>query len=400
MPDLDDPAERLRAAADPRTPQAALAQLAFEYPETRALVARNPSSYDGLIEWLGQFSEPEIVSALETRRTPEPEPETGALTRVLPTAPGARGRFASLIRQPSVMIVSSIVLVAIIVIAIVAGVTISNRNAEARAELLAAAAKFRSSHTPDPVLTATPPPVSTPTAAPTVPRASIVPFGFATAWKQGFSAAGGYTEQVIIGVGTPEAVGTDYPRRVSTGECETYVSGDSGACLSYATTEFSGGTTCSANKTTDAIVPVTVDTTSTTANFKQVIGSRLQISYNADSSDAYLGMARDLEYEATYSDSGATCGTATNGILVEASTSTDSVVSGTKSSTPIFIIIPNYYTPDHPDGDPRVLKSVSITVSGNGSDGTAWTADPKPVVYQSGDGGAVSKPPFTPVSLG
>lgn len=56
------------AAADPSTDLSELARLAHEHPELRAAIAANPSTYDGLLEWLGQFRDPEIDAALARRR--------------------------------------------------------------------------------------------------------------------------------------------------------------------------------------------------------------------------------------------------------------------------------------------------------------------------------------------
>lgn len=55
------------AAADPATDLAQLAALAHEHPELRPLVAANPSTYPGLLEWLAQFDDAEIQAALNAR---------------------------------------------------------------------------------------------------------------------------------------------------------------------------------------------------------------------------------------------------------------------------------------------------------------------------------------------
>ena len=56
------------AAADPATDLGELARLAHEHPELRAIVAANPSTYEGLLDWLGEFGDPEVDAALARRR--------------------------------------------------------------------------------------------------------------------------------------------------------------------------------------------------------------------------------------------------------------------------------------------------------------------------------------------
>ena len=55
------------AAANPATPLATLADLAYNHPQLRALVAANPSAYPGLIDWLRQFDDDDIGRAIAAR---------------------------------------------------------------------------------------------------------------------------------------------------------------------------------------------------------------------------------------------------------------------------------------------------------------------------------------------
>lgn len=64
-------------AADPSTPLAELAQLAYEHPEVRAVVAANPSAYDDLLRWLGQLGDAGVDAALLTRARAEGAPTVG-----------------------------------------------------------------------------------------------------------------------------------------------------------------------------------------------------------------------------------------------------------------------------------------------------------------------------------
>ncbi len=54
-------------AADPTTPGSVLAQIAYERPDLRPLVAANPSAYPELLTWLAGFNEPEVNAALSER---------------------------------------------------------------------------------------------------------------------------------------------------------------------------------------------------------------------------------------------------------------------------------------------------------------------------------------------
>lgn len=60
-----DPVER---ASDPATPLDELQFLAQNHPSLRPLIAENPSTYPALLEWLSEFSDPEIAAALQRRQ--------------------------------------------------------------------------------------------------------------------------------------------------------------------------------------------------------------------------------------------------------------------------------------------------------------------------------------------
>ena len=67
MPETPNDAERERAASDPSTPQTMLADLAYDHPELRVAIAQNPSTYEGLLEWLRDLGDPAVRSALAQR---------------------------------------------------------------------------------------------------------------------------------------------------------------------------------------------------------------------------------------------------------------------------------------------------------------------------------------------
>ena len=50
------------------TDQMQIAQIAQYAPELRACIARNPSTYPALLEWLAQLNDPAINAALRTRQ--------------------------------------------------------------------------------------------------------------------------------------------------------------------------------------------------------------------------------------------------------------------------------------------------------------------------------------------
>ncbi len=57
----------LRAAADPSTPAAELADIVSQHPHAWATVAANPATYPALLEWLALVDDPDVAAALATR---------------------------------------------------------------------------------------------------------------------------------------------------------------------------------------------------------------------------------------------------------------------------------------------------------------------------------------------
>ena len=66
---VPDAVAKVAIALDPATPGATLYQLAQDEPELRPYIAANPSTYDGLLEWLGGLGDPAIDAALARRRS-------------------------------------------------------------------------------------------------------------------------------------------------------------------------------------------------------------------------------------------------------------------------------------------------------------------------------------------
>ncbi|WP_448058845.1 variant leucine-rich repeat-containing protein [Cellulomonas hominis] len=61
-------------AADPTTPGEVLADLAYERPDLRPVVAANPAAYPGLLTWLAALGDPQVEAALAWRRAQEAHP--------------------------------------------------------------------------------------------------------------------------------------------------------------------------------------------------------------------------------------------------------------------------------------------------------------------------------------
>jgi hypothetical protein len=55
------------AASDPNTPLAELADLAYDQPGLRPLIAENPSTYPDLLAWLEELHDPAVTAAIQRR---------------------------------------------------------------------------------------------------------------------------------------------------------------------------------------------------------------------------------------------------------------------------------------------------------------------------------------------
>ncbi len=85
------------AAANPATDPETLRQIAFHYPQLRATVASNPSSYQGLLDWLGALGDPSVNEALadRARRETLAERTTVLPAQTVPTAPTGEPAYPS-----------------------------------------------------------------------------------------------------------------------------------------------------------------------------------------------------------------------------------------------------------------------------------------------------------------
>lgn len=68
MNNQSDPRNLHQLAADPGTDYETLRDIAYRHPELRAVVAQNPHTYSGLLEWLGSLGDPAVDQALAQRR--------------------------------------------------------------------------------------------------------------------------------------------------------------------------------------------------------------------------------------------------------------------------------------------------------------------------------------------
>lgn len=154
----------------------------------------------------------------------------------------------------------------------------------------------------------------------------------AATWTAAYSQTGGYTFRAELSIGSV--------RHAETG----LVLGDatSGAC------DF--------DSQTDALVPYQVRVTNTTSNFTAKAAAHLTIS--------------GASAEATYSDQGATCQQDDFGVQ-----STQPLSDGASSVLRGFFVVPRYYTPDAPSGDPAVLREAQIRFTATTNDAGALSLD-------------------------
>ena len=82
-------------ASDPQTPGQVLADIAALRPDLRVAVASNPSTYPGLLEWLGSMGEPAVDAAIAARRAAIQQ------TQQMPTLPPAAPPAPSWAGQPA-----------------------------------------------------------------------------------------------------------------------------------------------------------------------------------------------------------------------------------------------------------------------------------------------------------
>ena len=90
-------------ASDPQTPGQVLADIAALRPDLRVAVASNPSTYPGLLEWLGSMGEPAVDAAIAARRAAvQQTQQMPMLPPAAPPAPSWAGQPAAQAPRPMV----------------------------------------------------------------------------------------------------------------------------------------------------------------------------------------------------------------------------------------------------------------------------------------------------------
>lgn len=348
--------EQWLLAGDPATPLATLAQLAYEYPELRPIIAMNSSSYPGLLDWLAQLGDPEVARALAARLD---LPPTGAASDVGAVPVAEPFSFATLVKRPGAWIAAGAVAAVIVVIAVIGSVSAANSRAEQEAVARAAASQEQAAAkkaSPAP----TPAPIPSPTPSPVPPPAAEVPRIVGPTWS--FSNKAGFSYDMTMSVGAATRYSKDSPPSFSQG-----------------TTTRKAGTACTIDPVKDVVIPVTWSAKATTQNFKTKISMRA-IFRQVNQKYAGVGIAPfdrdDRVMVEQFFSSGPECSTfsSTNlwgygqaggfGTVFQ-----EELAAGASVQTRFFVIVKNYYTPATPTGDAALLDWITIRPIFGGDNG-------------------------------
>ncbi|HEU0206930.1 MAG TPA: hypothetical protein VFQ74_09610 [Pseudolysinimonas sp.] len=336
-------------AADASTPLERLAELAYQHPETRAAVASNPASYEGLLEWLGSLGDPAVDVALSARADrstvsipPAPITTPGAAAVSPAPSPSFLGAIGRGIMALPLRFRWALGLGTVFVVLLVA-IPIAIVQANGRHTPTPAAATHSSTRTADPVPSEAG--TSTPTPTPTTPPPPVVP---GASWT--FANQSGYSYRMSFIVGTP----------VRYRKNETHPASSTAVY----------GSACSIDAATDLVIPVTWSATATTSGYKTRIAmraliSKTDIAYTGAGIAPFDGENRVLIEQ--YFSSGPVCDTesSTNiwgyghsdGFGVQF---TDPIAEGGRAQAAFTIIVKNYFTPATPQGDTALLDWISI----------------------------------------
>ena len=372
--------EQWLRAGDPETPLALLAELAYEYPELRPIVAINPSSYQGLLDWLAQLDDPEVTRALAARhgllaeteilpQTPDedvhevsptegmlagatipfiaPEPAGDVvLTGAVPTAESFS--FATFIRRPGAWIAVGTVAAAIVMTIVISSVAAATSRAEQEQE---AVARLAASQQEEAAKKASPAPKPSPSPTPTPPPVVEAPQTAGPTWS--FANKSGFSYDMTMSVGTATRYSKDSP--------PSFLQGN---------TTQKAGTACTIDPVKDVVIPVTWSAKATTQDFKTTVSMRA-IFRQMNQKYAGQGIApfdRDnrVMVEQFFS-SGPKCSTfSSTNLWGYAQAGGFSVVfqnelaAGASVRTRFFVIVKNYYTPATPSGDTALLDWITI----------------------------------------
>ena len=140
-----------------------------------------------------------------------------------------------------------------------------------------------------------------------------------------------------------------------------------------------GVQSCTFNATTDAVIPVSFTPTNTTSNFPATLGLVL----NADASASSGGLDTNALQADTVFSSGPSCSSLNDG----SSTSLYNVHWDTATSPggveydAIYLVVPNYYTPAHPDGNTALLRGVVLDIGPTINQNGGTTIPETPTVH-------------------
>lgn len=341
---MTDLSQQLDEAADPNTPLARLAELAYQYPAVRKVVAANPSTYDDLLVWLGQLGDPDIDAILLARRT---APESSVAPETTETNAATAGNVLSatfsravtpvrawLARVPRVVTVTAAIALVAIVVTVIASVgTVSTaqgrldaaitehqqRQADADADADAEAEAEQQSEGPS----------EDPAAAPPAPP-TVSADGHQIEWTETTSLGYSMTSTVTWG-------------SVSRGDGDT---------VHPSSSSFGLGSGCGFEPTKDAYVAGVWRVTNSTENYGLALKSQMSVNGRISTP----GVSVELEW---VTSSGSNCGFST--LPYAASVESNSTMeSGQSIASPIFIIIKNYYSPAFPDGAVGELANINV----------------------------------------
>lgn len=387
-------AEQLRAAAaDPQTPLAMLADIAYAHESLRPVIAANPSTYDGLLEWLRELGDPEVTAALDARArgiVDDPEPGVLRITQApgndvgsgpivlsaaeptvpLPTTPPepqrVKPRRPAFLSNRFLLVAAGIVVLAIIVIVVAVSAHNAALQAQAAADYKAqqeAADKAnaasgtgsspKSHASPSPTRSALPEP--TPTPRPPVANGT-------GNWEFASSTGYTYTETVTL------APGVQYDSKHPT--------------ISMFGTSEKAGLACEIDSSTDLIVPVQWLATATTTKFSTPVTMDLTITAPQDT---------NVMVEQFFSGNQTSCWSSSfgavqaNGPAGELQVSFNGAMKeGTETWQPLFVIVKNYFSPSYPSGDTDLLAGIVLRPDSS----VASDSDQQPYLDTAGDGAA------------
>lgn len=174
-------------------------------------------------------------------------------------------------------------------------------------------------------------------------------------WEWGMSAPGGYTALGRLQVGDIVRAGSLHPQSVSV------CSDGSTTCdvMDRTSEDFAAGEICGADPETDAAVPLILSLEATTADFPTVIAGGITATIRRGDGD-YLELARAVTIEVksgTWTD----CDDSSDGSASMSMVSVDPLEQGDTIRVSMFLIIPDYYGPANPSGDPAILDFIEFS---------------------------------------